>query len=280
MRKSIKIAVILFAAGLIGFSAYQLFSIYSVYQVGQELYAEVADQVISVNEEAVPTQETDKTAAALEKSATVTVSEAAAPSAAGADGQIEQTTLPITVDFGQLTQLNSDVVGWLYSANTPLNYPIAQAEDNRYYLHRLIDHSESFAGTIFMDHRNAANMTDLNTIIYGHNMKDGSMFGSFEAYSSQEYFADHAELFLTTPQQDYQIELLAGFVTDHTADIYTIPQTADEQARLLAEAKQQSTFSSAVAFGENDRLVTLSTCATEYDTSRYVLVGKLVTIGG
>ena len=139
----------------------------------------------------------------------------------------------MTVDFESLSQVNDDVVGWIYSDDTPINYPVVQADDNQYYLHRLIDHSEDFAGSIFMDYRNTRNFYDLNTILYGHNMKNQSMFSTLQAYNDQDYFDTHPILYLLTPKQAYKIELIASFGTTHTSDIYQIPDTYEKQVELL-----------------------------------------------
>ena len=79
--------------------------------------------------------------------------------------------LPFTVNFDALKQQNKDVVGWIYSKDTPINNPILQSNDNAYYLRKLITGEYNTAGSLFMDYRNNSKMQDYNTIIYGHNMK-------------------------------------------------------------------------------------------------------------
>ena len=81
------------------------------------------------------------------------------------------------VDFSLLKQENEDIVGWIYCEGTPISYPVVQSGDNQYYLHRLINGEYNIAGSIFMDYRNNAELEDNNTIIYGHNMKNNTMFG-------------------------------------------------------------------------------------------------------
>lgn len=239
----------LVAVGLIAFSVYRLSGILSRYEVGQEFYQEVSNQIIS-------------------------------PNSVDANPPLASEILPLTVDFESLSQVNDDVVGWIYSDDTPINYPVVQADDNQYYFHRLIDHSEDFAGSIFMDYRNASDFSDLNTILYGHNMKNQSMFGTLQAYNDQDYFDTHPILYLLTPKQAYKIELIASFGTNHTSDIYQIPDTYEKQIELLDYAKQLSLFTSDVSFEKDDRLITLSTCDVEYDTARFVLIGKLSEVGG
>lgn len=239
----------LVAVGLIFFSVYRLSDIFSRYEVGQEFYQEVSNQMIS-------------------------------PTSIGANPPLASEILPLTVNFERLSQVNDDVVGWIYSDDTPIDYPVVQAEDNQYYLHRLIDHTEDFAGSIFMDYRNARDFSDLNTILYGHNMKNQSMFGTLQAYNDQSYFDAHPILYLLTPNQAYKIELIANFGTDHVSDIYQIPGSYEEQMELLDYAKQHSLITSEVSFEKDDRLITLSTCDVEYDTARFILIGKLSKVGG
>ena len=81
-------------------------------------------------------------------------------------------TAPITVDFERLQEENKDIIAWLYCPDTEINYPVVQSKDNEYYLRRLLDGTWNIAGTLFMDYRNAADCSDLHTIIYGHNMKN------------------------------------------------------------------------------------------------------------
>ncbi len=144
------------------------------YAHGTESYEEVAEQYVS---EATDAEETEQNS--------IEVPELTEP---------EETT-PITVDFEALRKENGDVVGWLYCEDTPINYPIVQSEDNDYYLRRLLDSTWNIAGTIFMDYRNAPDFSDWNTIIYGHNMNNDSMFGTLQDYKKQAYYEEHPVLY-------------------------------------------------------------------------------------
>ena len=95
---------------------------------------------------------------------------------------------PITVDFDSLIEQNGDVVGWLFCENTPINYPVLQSSDNNYYLRKMINKKYNIAGSIFMDYRSQSDMSSLNTIVYGHNMKNDTMFGTFTEYKKQSYY--------------------------------------------------------------------------------------------
>ena len=188
-------------------------------------------------------------------------------------------TAPITVDFERLQEENKDIIAWLYCPDTEINYPVVQSKDNEYYLRRLLDGTWNIAGTLFMDYRNAADCSDLHTIIYGHNMKNNTMFGSLPKYSKQEYYEEHSVLYLLTPKQNYKVKLIAGYVTPSDSKVYEFEKTKEERSGLLKTALDNSLFTSGTTVSDEDRLLTLSTCSYEYDNARFVLMGILKEIG-
>ena len=92
-----------------------------------------------------------------------------------------------------------------------MNYPVTQTDDNEYYLHHLYDGTYNKVGCLFADYENAADFSDRNTIIYGHNMRNGSMFAAFNEYAEQSYFDTHKQMYLVTPEGGYVVELFAAF---------------------------------------------------------------------
>lgn len=187
---------------------------------------------------------------------------------------------PIQVDFDALLEKNRDVVAWIYCPDTPIHYPVVQSSDNRYYLRRLLDGSYNASGTIFMDYRCAEDLSGWNTVIYGHNMKNDSMFGTLPKYKTPSYFTEHPEIFLFTPQQAYSIRLIAGFTTPADSELYSLLTPDAAQAERLIESWiSASDFASGIRPAAQDRLVTLSTCSYEYDNARYVLIGILEECG-
>lgn len=192
--------------------------------------------------------------------------------------QIPKETTPIEVDFEVLRETNEDVVGWIYCADTLINLPIVQAEDNNYYLYRLIDGSTNSSGTLFVDYRNSADFSDSNTIIYGHNMKNKGMFGTLTNYKEQTYYDEHPLMWLLTPNGNYKVELISGYVTSSTSEIYSFGQTQEEVFVLAEQSIEKSTFASDFQVSQGDRFVTLSTCSYEYDNARYVLIGRLIPL--
>ncbi len=183
--------------------------------------------------------------------------------------------LPV-VDFDGLRDVNEDLVAWIYCEDTPIHYPVVQGEDNDEYLHRLFDGSSHKAGCIFLDYRNAADFTSPHSVLYGHHMKDGSMFASIVRYGEQAYFDEHPTLLLLTPERAYEVELVAGYDASVWDDAWQLDFDSEEDfAAWIARARKRSDFVSPYEVSPKDRVITLSTCSYDFDQARYVLLGVL-----
>ena len=182
---------------------------------------------------------------------------------------------PIVVDFAALWKKSDDVVAWLYSPDTPINYHVAQAEDNVYYLDHMINGKTNRGGTLFVDYRNDPAMTDRKTLIYGHAMSIGTMFGTLERYKRQAYYEAHPVMYLLTPEMDYALDLVAGYMTDVSDPVFNIPATDEEADAQLAHVLKKSAFRTKAEIPEDARMVTLSTCAYDFENARFVVVGVL-----
>lgn len=181
----------------------------------------------------------------------------------------------ITVDFKTLQAKYPDVVGWLYCANTGLNYPIVQTaeEGGEYYLYRDIDGSSNKNGTVFLDWQCNSNFTSQNNLVYGHNMKTGRMFAPIVKYRDQSFYDAHPYMYLYTPNQLYKVNLFAGMVTPHDSAVYSYSLSSD----YIKECIANSTFKSSVGTPTGN-ILTLSTCAYDFDNARYVVMGEMVPI--
>lgn len=181
----------------------------------------------------------------------------------------------ITVDFKTLQAKYPDVVGWLYCANTGLNYPIVQTaeEGGEYYLYRDIDGSSNKNGTVFLDWQCSSNFTSQNNLVYGHNMKTGRMFAPIVKYRDQSFYDAHPYMYLYTPNQLYKVNLFAGMVTPHDSAVYSYSLSSD----YIKECIANSTFKSNVGTPTGN-ILTLSTCAYDFDNARYVVMGEMVPI--
>lgn len=186
----------------------------------------------------------------------------------------EKIQMPICIDFDALKQENNDIIGWIYCPDTPINYPVVKGKDNNQYLRADLKGKYLVSGTIFADYRNNEVGEDKNYIVYGHNMKNSTMFGTLVKYKDQTYYDSHPILYFLTPERNYIIELIAGAVVKRDSDIY---QTAPAD-NTIADIMAKSTFNSAVEIGNGENIITLSTCSYEFNNARYVVVGKLKKI--
>ena len=175
-------------------------------------------------------------------------------------------------------------MGWIYCEGTNINYPVVQAEDNDYYLHRSYDGTYSISGSIFVEESNTRGFEDANTIIYGHHMNDGTMFNTLDEWASQEFYDSHPIMWLLTPQQDYKVIIVSSYNTDYTSDTYTIIRNPGSQLDgYLKRVFAQSQFQTDVKPDNQGKYIVMSTCAYVYNNARRVLHGQLIpvdSIGG
>ena len=203
------------------------------------------------------------------------------------EGQTEETIVTdqgerhnfTKANFEALAEINPDVVGWLSLEDTVINYPIVQGSDNEYYLHHLFTKDYNNTGCIFMDVDNAKDFSDLNTVLYAHHMRNGSMFAELEGYRDQEYYDTHRELVLQTPSGNYLVEPFAGLLTDGYSDYIQIGfQDGDSFLSYVNQMRSQSTFQSDVTITAEDRILTMSTCRYDVDNGRYAVFAKLTKL--
>lgn len=260
MRKFIRLILALIACAILAYGTLNLTA-----------YLKETAASTRLNDSLISSAVSDRTSLILGGS---TLSDA--PTSPTEETAIPKETAPISVDFDYLTETNPDIIGWLYSEDTPINLPVAQSKDNDYYLRRLIDGSWNSGGTLFADYRNARNFSDSNTVIYGHNMKNKEMFGTLEGYKQQSYYETHPTMWLLTPSGDYRLELVAGIVASTRSPFYSSDLPEAEVLSLVRQAIADSTFQSdPTAPAEGDRYLTLSTCSYEYDDARYLIVTRL-----
>lgn len=193
--------------------------------------------------------------------------------------EVSEEASPFVVDFAALMQTNADIVGWLYCEDTPISYPVVKGEDNSFYLSHSYDKKESRSGAIFVDAACGNGFIEANTILYGHHMKDGSMFACLRNWSEQDFYEAHPQMWLLTPEGDYRIVLFAGYTTSADSEAYTIfTGSSPELEEYLAACMEKSDFRAEVDFPQEPGAgyVMLSTCEYAFQDARYVLHGILV----
>lgn len=168
------------------------------------------------------------------------------------------------VDLKKMNEQNPDVVGWIQINALGISYPILHGPDNDYYLHRLPDGKYNAAGSLFLDYSNK-NLEDLHTLVYGHNMRDGSMLAGTLKYLNREFYEQNGgEVFLHTLDGVWRYELLSIAQVPPDDPIYTLGFSENEQyAKFLEEVKAKSVYETSVPVTEQDKLLTLSTCTKD-----------------
>ena len=166
-----------------------------------------------------------------------------------------------------------DVAGWLTVPNTNIDYPFVWYEDNDYYLRRDLNGDNATAGTLFMDYRCREDFSSRNTVIYGHNMKNNSMFGTLKAFAEDDFFAANAYGAIYLPRETLMLEFFAYLVIKHTdREVYSV----DPSEKLFTYVEQNARQYRDVGLTNGDRIVTLSTCSYEFNNARMVLLAKVV----
>mgnify|MGYP001668256387 CR=1 FL=1 len=261
MRKytCLKIVFVVALSTIFVVSAKHVATVLRDMEEADDYYSEIKDDTVSEQTPDVTTEPTS--------------SESMASHEKGGD------VVPISVDLSSLQAQYPDVIGWLYCEDTSINYPVAQGYDNNQYLRHLLNGTYNTAGTLFADYRNGQIGADHNFVIFGHNMNNGTMFGSIVKYKNQEYYEAHPKFYLFTENHIYRIELVAGYVTTIQSDAYTINfETEDLLQSYVNRAIKNSTFKSNVDYTGGNRIVTLSTCSYEFNNARYVVIGFLYEI--
>ena len=182
------------------------------------------------------------------------------------------------IDFSELGKINPDICGWLRIRGIDISYPLVQGVDNEYYLHRTFEKTANFAGCLFLNYENSRYFTDQNTIIYGHNMKNGSMFGKLSNFRDEKTLGKSKFFWIFTPDYIYMYRIISGMVVPQVGDTYRTFFSEDNFQEFLDNAAERSELpQDPVNVTTDDRIVTLSTCMGDSST-RFVLMGKLTQV--
>ena len=250
-HRIIAVLALLLGIGVMAYAGLHLFETHQIYREGDVAYSDLSSLVkVDAGDGAQATQ---------------------AIAAAG-----PQVYIPgMDIDFEALKNVNSDSIAWLYCPDTVIDYPVMRADDYNYYLHHLPDGTANANGTLFIDYNCAPDFSDRLTVIYGHHMGSGKMFGGLKGYKDQSYYEEHPYMYLYTEKGNYRIDLLYGCVIgagEWRDRAFMYQENTDS---LLAYAAHNTTFESGANYKAGDRIVALSTCSYEFDNARYVVIGVL-----
>lgn len=257
------IVIIIICIGVAAFAAYKLISIGLAYKAGEDEYARLQKYTYETNKPD-PTDSEDKDGDDADTDA-ATDEEVVKP--------------PIEVDFEELKAINPDFAGWLYVGAEDISYPVVYSGDNDYYLHRTFERADNFAGTLFIEAKNKPDFNDPNTIIYGHNMKNQSMFGKLKFIYEFEDYKNDDEFWILTENGSYRYKMFNMEVTKATSDVYTLFSGPGELVKdYISDRMAESYVSLPIeSYDENSKVVTLSTCSAN-DDERFVVQGILVGV--
>lgn len=184
-----------------------------------------------------------------------------------------------SMDFTALRELNPGIVGWIKAEGAGIDYPVMRADNNDYYLTHLYDGTKNSSGSIFMDYRNNPSLEDRNLVIYGHHMKNGTMFAALEEYKAQDFYEVNPYMTLYTPDGDYRIELICGTIEDGNRGFMQFDFPDDQALISYVEGfRSRSMFTSEVQLQPGDRIISLCTCSYEWANARFMLIGRLVPV--
>lgn len=185
-----------------------------------------------------------------------------------------------SVDFSELKSKNSDTVAWLNVDSTYINYPVVQTSDNQYYLKHSFIKEKKQSGWPFMDYRNHKDMSDKNTIFYGHNLLNKNSFGSLSFLFEDSWKkSSNRKIVVLTENKQYIYEIFSIYYSDPVTNYLQINFSDDNSyLTFLNNIKEKSLVDLEVQFTVNDRIITLSTC-TEDNQGRKVVHAKLIYEG-
>lgn len=248
---SLNLVILISALAVMAFSLYNLVPILWDYYHADKTYAVLADDYVQV-----PDQPEEDTSAEEEV--------------------VDNAWRDVVIDFDALHQINSDVVGWIRfddQDELPIDYPILYSGDNDKYLRTDLYGNTHTAGSIFLEGANASDFSDYHTILYGHNMKNMSMFGSLKKYRNEENFwKSHQYFTIYTENTVYRYQIFSYHHVEDTSNYYTVGFGPGEELQTFIDRMvSDSMYNTGITPTGEDHIVTLSTCTSAGDEYRFVI---------
>ena len=245
--QAVLLVLLLFALVVAGYSGFYLWKYYHEYLEDRELYEDLRDEILQT-----PELETD--------TESVSVSDTRKKRHKTSESEI-----PFDVDWDELKDINEDIIGWVYFTGLPqISYPVLQAKDNDYYVHRTYDlsSSDSKAGSIFMDYRMAGDFSSPYSVIYGHNVRDGSMLSDLAQLKDQDLYNKEPYFWILTPKGNYRYQIFSIFQCHRSADVFqrSFDCWGEDFSKWQSELKLRNSMQGDVKLKEYGHVVVFSTC--------------------
>lgn len=251
LQKVIRILVSLCLTGLVVFCGYRMVDAIVSEKKAAESYAELMEQVGGRVRDEVVLETTDTEE----------------------EGPVEVFYPDLQLDIEALEAMNGDFRGWLYFPALDISYPVVQGEDNSYYLKHAFDGEKLYAGCIFMDYGASSDWSDRNTFVFGHNMRDGSMFGTFKQLLDDTTLCEEQPYFyIYTEEWVYTYQIISYYQTKSSSDRYMVFETDDTYDAYTEWALENSLYKTRVDLSDRPNIVSLSTCYGSAGTSRRIMI--------
>ena len=218
-----------------------------------------------------------------------TTTENAMPESSKAEetGELQESTteepaVGIHINFQELQAINPHVYAWIQIPDTNIDYPMLQhPEDDAYYLTHTMYGKEHRYGSIYTERINSKDFSDPNTLIYGHNTSNRSMFQNIRYFTDQKYFDEHPYIYIYTPERKLTYQIVSCYVYDDRHIMYSFdfsdPQVYQEYLDYIVSPRDMAAkVREGITLTTDDRIITLSTCVGTGETSRRLLHGVLI----
>lgn len=183
----------------------------------------------------------------------------------------------LEIDHKQLTDINRDYVCWLSACGNKISYPVVKGRTNDEYLHHTFFGDKSFVGSIFIDYRCNADLNDFQTIIYGHSMKDRTMFRLIADYTDKAFAEQYPYIYIYTPNGRQKYEIFSVYDVKDTELMTALNNPSQEEKEAFISAvKQKSLYTISTEPSADDKIISLITCDVRDDSKRVVVNAKKI----
>lgn len=267
-KKKIRISTVLLLVFLfvllcvVACAGWKLYHYYADYSEDRDLYSDLREQVIRLEEPEEKENEAEETT--KDYLETEEYLDNGTKKYRKRKKRISKSA-PISVDWDELKKINEDIIGWVYFTGLPqISYPVLQADDNEYYVHRTYDLSSdtSKAGCIFMDYRMADDFSSPYSIIYGHNVRDGSMLSDLARLKDQTLYDEEPYFWILTPEGNYRYQIFSIFQCHRAADVFqrSFDGWGEDFSKWQSELKLRNSMQGDVKLREDGHVIAFSTC--------------------